>query len=678
MSAFTRRSYLFAATGGIVAIGVGLFCLNRGYAASSSAPSDFVVKAASGLRFNRVDVTAWPAAEVPDYKRKQFNLLGEIEEDLKFPSGREHTMVDLDGYCQSKIFLHRDTLQELIKRQGYKIEVQGVYPEHVKVWAEGRGWAYNENSLLSYGKSKERLQIEKVLDGVPRKRYNTERPQWYAFPEEKRLVLAVFPGRDYTKHFGHIIRHYMAKQWGEDVAKAHFLGAFYYPDVIESVAEWTKLKKFVGDLTLSVVVLGYVDELHDTLVKFDQDVVVVEQEEIEPWQGGSIYGKQVVQNALKNRIVFLGVTHSYWGETSKYIVKALYEAGAQEVIYAAKCGTLSEETYVLGVTVPSQFKLVQLAGGTAITPDIPTRNSMEDLVKGAPVLDERPMVTGIHVSVPDIVSESQRQYTIVKRYGGDTVDNEISYMASVVPPGRRFSVCHFITDHLKSSKELSQLEVDPRFDLTKMAKRTPEAEELVSKAKNRVRELVMRHIRFWTPLISDPSAIRGCWPEYGEVSWTPYIAITKTKLVINVSYLKNWVGTNAKALEDLFRRGVTVEVYLPDPDNEEVMQMLRRRFWYKNSFNGPENVRGTVSKLEAVRQKAGGKGSIVVYYVPYLQSYSLYVFDDSIAIHSVFSEANGEIHPPSPVVIFNLDHKRIKEFCDLEIGRLKVTARNVA
>ncbi len=52
----------------------------------------------------------------------------------------------------------------------------------------------------------------------------------------------------------------MEKEWGADYAREHFAGVLNYPDVIESMAQWTGLKDFVKDLRFSIVVLSYVDD----------------------------------------------------------------------------------------------------------------------------------------------------------------------------------------------------------------------------------------------------------------------------------------------------------------------------------------------------------------------------------------------------------------------------------
>lgn len=249
---------------------------------------DVQIKAASGLPFEH-DVEQLPKERVPSYERPS-NLIREIENDVKYPEGRLHTMPQgsLDNYCKSKIFLHREVLATFFGL-GYTVEVQGVYPEHMKVWAATRGWAYTEDSLLSFGKSRERIMVEQGYRRMPRKRYNTERPQWYAFPENKRLVLAVFPGRDYTKHFGHIVRHYLEKEWSTEYARDHFEGTFYYPEVIETMAQWSGLKDFVGDLRFAIVVLGYVDDFYDAVVKFERVQMLPS---VEPWKNSGCVRKE--------------------------------------------------------------------------------------------------------------------------------------------------------------------------------------------------------------------------------------------------------------------------------------------------------------------------------------------------------------------------------------------------
>lgn len=207
----------------------------------------------------------------------------------------------------------------------------------------------------------------------------------------------------------------------------------------------------------------------------------------------------------------------------------------------------------------------------------------------------------VHVSVPTILGESQEQYDAIQSYGANTIDNEISYMAAAVRAGRRFSACHFITDHLHSAEELELMKGDPRvrYDLAIMAQRTPESQQLAERAKYRVVETVCHHLRSWAPLQTDSTAILGCWRKYSDVDWAPYINIVQKRLVINVSYLKSWTRNNFEQLKAMFGRNVEVELYLPDPRNPPIMAQLKQRFWYKgDTFDGPANIAETVNLLK--------------------------------------------------------------------------------
>lgn len=51
--------------------------------------------------------------------------------------------------------------------------------------------------------------------------------------------------------------------------------------------------------------------------------------------------------------------------------------------------------------------------------------------------------------------------------------------------------------------------------------------------------------------------------------------------------------------------------------------------------------------------------------------YSLYMFDDRIAIQSMFSETDGQVGVPSPVILYNLEHERINAYFNHDMARLK-------
>lgn len=166
-----------------------------------------------------------------------------------------------------------------------------------------------------------------------------------------------------------------------------------------------------------------------------------------------MWGKAVVTNSLGQKFLLLGCQYSYWGSISYHIVKALYEHGASEVIYAAKLGTFSQNRF--HVAVPSGF---------CFTPGIKVETTNRLASHFQTEISYGDLLSGFHVSVPTVVEETQNLLKLVERtMRPQTIDNEISHMARACSdfnestrssPPAQFGCIHFTTDCLKTVEEV--------------------------------------------------------------------------------------------------------------------------------------------------------------------------------------------------------------------------------
>lgn len=346
---------------------------------------------------------------------------------LLWPSN--HTMdAALDPYVNGK--MPRKEISQAIA-ESRPIRVMGVFDPHFKMYCERQNWI---------------PRLIKVRQKTSKKRFNYERPKLYAVTEKdgtEALVLTVMPGWEYVRHYGWLVRQFMDKY--QPGSAQELLEVTYFPNTCASLSAWTDLKTDSQIKAGDIVVLGYVDEFTDMFIKYGFNKI---DEYYEPSQ--SIYGRNILSNRVGQRILLLGVTYSYWGSIVGKIAEGLYGEGACEVIYAAKCGTLSDPDDIYKQLVIPRYYALYTDGRFEFVPN--QGNVLRDL--------NIPDMTGLHVSVPTVVGETYRQREDLHRLGAASIDNEITHIAraAVAVDGGtgtkvRFASMHFSTDYVRRLKE---------------------------------------------------------------------------------------------------------------------------------------------------------------------------------------------------------------------------------
>jgi hypothetical protein len=304
------------------------------------------------------------------------------------------------------------------------IEVHGVYPAHVPAIMAG----------AALGDRGHAFRAAKV--------FNRIRPHSFTVPpgqdRRHRLIVAVPPGRDYVLHYASLVTHYLRAAGAPEGA---LRAVVRYPRAEESIAEWTGLSRFVepGDRVL----IGYVQELVPLLV--EAGAVVVEE------RSNEYYGAVRLRfSHASERVCALGVRFSFWGCIAGRLAVACQRAGAAEIVYAGKLGTLTAPGDIYRrLFVPSRYLHV----GGAAEPAEPSPGPPNDLVDRYPDLD-----TGVHMSVGTVIEEDTKQRLYADRFGVNSIDNEIAQIALALarPEGGRrtaFSALHFATDYLHRRDE---------------------------------------------------------------------------------------------------------------------------------------------------------------------------------------------------------------------------------
>jgi hypothetical protein len=340
----------------------------------------------------------------------------------------EHTMGSaIDSYSTQRL---PDDVLDLALRAGLRIEVHGIYPDHVAA-------VLPTARLLHPGHL---FGVEKV--------FNVVRPQLFCAPADPRrrdwrlgdadrLVLAVPPGRDYLMHNASLVRHYLrVRGYNEHLLRR----VVRYPDAESSIAEWTGLAEFVrpGDRIL----MGYVRELVPHLITGGGSILEK--------RGNRFYGIARIESGAGRSVCALGVRFSFWGCISARLTAACAHLGAEEVVYVGKLGTLTDPRDVYHrLYAPSSY-LDHGHSPRLLDRDIAPRNGLLDRYPG---LD-----TGRHMSVATVLEEDLAQRAVADTYRVRSIDNEIAQMATAISTAGSadrpaFSALHFATDYLRRPDE---------------------------------------------------------------------------------------------------------------------------------------------------------------------------------------------------------------------------------
>lgn len=362
-----------------------------------------------------------PIAPAPIYDEAQ-------EEDwARLPHCRplDHTMFDaLDEYVAQKLPTSA-LYQALI--DGVPIEVHGIYPGHLPAIAPRLGIT----ELVPVPFTPQRAD----------KRLNFVRPSYFRGRRGARelLIVAVTPGREYLLHYAGLIRHFLYHHTSR--AQEH-VRIIRYPEAERSLTGWTDLSRFVRPT--DTVLVGYVDEIAAIL---EEDGFSRGEDGIE----NLYYVSRRYRRPSGRDINLIGVKFSFWAGIAGCLAAGFCNAGAAEIIYCGKLGSLESPEDVYGrIFCPSRYFLMEHHRLMAEIEPPPN-----PLLARFPDLD-----TAAHVSVPTVIEEDYLQRNAAAAIAAASIDNEIAHMAAAIARHGRagdravgFSAVHFATDYVRKFDE---------------------------------------------------------------------------------------------------------------------------------------------------------------------------------------------------------------------------------
>jgi len=293
-----------------------------------------------------------------------------------------------------------------------KVQVLGIYPGHTDAVA-----------------SLERFTALAIPPSPPRN-HEWMGPEFLLSGDRRTLAICVVPGRDSVLHYATLMRCFLDRS---PRARTTTLEARFYPAAAAALPAWTGL----ADLALppdSLVLLGEIDEFLGA-AKSSSWVA------LSPIRFNRHFDLcRLSMSSLRNGghpIYLLGFSFPLWGEMAALVARALYGAGAGELIYLGETGAL-DPTLVLGedLVVPESFLLADQ--GRIVRRPFRVPNPLLDWTRstGQPVTaDVR------HLSVPTTL-ETWSLPARLSRPAPRTVDHKVAHLASAAAQaggGARFS-----------------------------------------------------------------------------------------------------------------------------------------------------------------------------------------------------------------------------------------------
>lgn len=259
-----------------------------------------------------------------------------------------HTMYQqslLKYVSDTKFCAHQKNMCQQAIAEGWPIRVHGIFIDHLP-------------AVLAQKKMHEVSRAERQ----PRtnKCYNIFRPVFVVVEKsgskrnERELWVVTFPSPEYIDQVGEILAVFISHVSKEATSMRPSLKCVHYPECETELAEWSELRTGLVShvMTGDIAAIGHVDTLAWSLKKFHFRL----SRPVYTFGPSGLYELHALeQQTSKQRILLLGVKHSYWGSAAGRIALTLVESGVRHLFYVAKAGTLIGQAHIHRLVCPSGY-----------------------------------------------------------------------------------------------------------------------------------------------------------------------------------------------------------------------------------------------------------------------------------------------------------------------------------
>lgn len=170
------------------------------------------------------------------------------------------------------------------------------------------------------------------------------------------------------------------------------------------------------------------------------------------------------------------------------------------------------------------------------------------------------------------------------------------------------------------------------------------------------------------PHQSTNPGILAFYENIAEVPWHDLFSSARSVDIV-VYYYDSWVKTNWRPLVEFFGNGGALRIVLPNPDNDEIMEVVRRRFPENSIDMIRHKVRNTGERLKSAKQESGSQTArIEVFYFDDSLNYSAIRFDNASLLLSVFEQFRENRILSSAVLLDLKNSAHLNGYWDKEIG----------
>lgn len=328
------------------------------------------------------------------------------------------------------------------------VRVFGAYRDDIGLIAEILGYDIEPDSEKRHRRAKV-FNDRRQVSCIARKQGLLE--------EKSELWFFVFPSTQYVDQVGELIDALMA-EFAKPKKVRKSVEIVHFPLLEATITTWTGFSEGIRNFIRNgdVVGIGNVDLLEDSLADLGFEASSAN------WTRfglGGMFGYKVLANrdASGARLVLVGMSESFWGESSAQYVRALIEAGACHILYGSKASTLIDKEYIHQVVTPSSFLILE---DDDARPRAVGERCDERLTAMMGMLGIK--IAGSAITVPTVMGEDHPQQAKYADLSPSCMECEGAHIATVIAEFNtrmaklgygqtsyvKFVAIHFVTDYI--------------------------------------------------------------------------------------------------------------------------------------------------------------------------------------------------------------------------------------